>query len=91
MHLAAQLGNVELLKFLVEDKKMDVNDGTKTGFSPLHLQVFLNVHGAVNYKVLDYLVSKGAKINVNGNSALKFVANKDENHKLVDYLNKNSQ
>jgi ankyrin repeat protein len=53
LHQAAKAGNLELLHFLVEERKVDVNEIYDTNTTPLHLA---SQHGSL--EIVNYLLEK---------------------------------
>lgn len=57
--VAAEKGNMEIIKMLVEDGKADVNDKSSYGVTPI-----ISASAAGQGEVIEYLVSKGANVTV---------------------------
>jgi len=68
IHLAAQNGHLEITKWLVNDKKVDINGQNKKGQTALHMSVAYDM-----YEQTKFLLEKGAKKdikNVDGNESI---------------------
>ncbi|CAM5110425.1 unnamed protein product [Eretmochelys imbricata] len=63
IHLAALYGRLECLKLIVEKFEVDVNLASLTGWTPIHL-VMNKESGPRALECLQYLIGKGADINV---------------------------
>ncbi|XP_038256481.1 ankyrin repeat domain-containing protein 53 [Dermochelys coriacea] len=63
IHLAALHGRLECLKLIVEKFEVDVNLASLTGWTPIHL-VMNKESGPRTLECLQYLIGKGADINV---------------------------
>uniref|UniRef100_K7FVD8 Ankyrin repeat domain 53 n=1 Tax=Pelodiscus sinensis TaxID=13735 RepID=K7FVD8_PELSI len=63
IHLAALHGRLECLKLIIENFEVDVNLPSLTGWSPIHL-VMNKESGPNALECLQYLIEKGADINV---------------------------
>lgn len=83
IHWASDRGDLDILKFLIEDCSADINFQDGTGQTALHYAVSCS-----HEEVCQYLVGKGAKINIqdeDGTTALEMCS--DE--KLKSILSKN--
>lgn len=81
--IAAEKGNMEIIKMLVEDGKAIINDKSSYGVTPL-----IAAAAAGNGEVVSYLVEHGADVSAKddlGKTALIYAANID-NPKLVSNL-----
>ena len=63
IHLACIHGRLNIMKYLIEDQKLDINLRSSQGWCPLHLCIN-NQIGAKAVECLKYLIEQGADINV---------------------------
>lgn len=84
LHFAAINNNLEIVKYLVEEVKIDINLNTGSGYTPLIASI-IPEHN--DYKVAKYLIKKGADTTVkyNGKSALDYAKEK-KNKELIELL-----
>lgn len=61
IHYAAQTGNLPIIKYLLENKLIDINAADNSGKTPL---MYAAKHG--NYEIFNFLVEKGADMNITG-------------------------
>lgn len=83
LHWASDRGDLKMLKFLIEDRRADIDFQDETGQTALHYAVSCN-----HEDICKYLISKNAKINIqdeDGVTALELCS--DEKLKLI--LSKN--
>lgn len=81
--IAAEKGNMEIIKMIVEDGKAVVNDPSSYGVTPL-----ISAAAAGNDKVVEYLIAKGADVTAKddlGKTALIYAIGFD-NPKLISNL-----
>lgn len=74
--IAAEKGNMEIIKMLVEDGKAHINDKSSYGITPL-----ISAAAAGNGEVVEYLVAQGANVNDKddmGNTALLYLVHFDQ-------------
>ena len=57
LHVAARIGNLELVRFLVDDKGFDINKQNINDATPLHFAVFW-----AKKDIVDFLINKGANL-----------------------------
>ena len=72
LHFAAQNGNLDLLKYLIEEKHDEINEQTEEGFTPIYCACLNNQLEAVKY-----LANQGADISIpdcHGNLPLNIAA-----------------
>ena len=60
LHIACQNGSIDIVQYLVEEKKCDLNVANNKGELPLHLALFLHLHKFVE---IVQLVSVGCDVN----------------------------
>jgi len=96
LHYAAQGGNLKIIQFLAEDKKLPVNTTNHKGQMPQHIAA---KHG--NYEALKYLIDKENGTNLlavdnDGNNLLHYASMSSnietvryliENLRLINYIN----
>lgn len=85
LHYACHAGILEIVKLIVNNRLVDINHKDDLGRTPLVMAVLFH-----NYKIVEFLLSKGANPNIptnSGKSAIQFAIERKDD-KSVDFIEK---
>ncbi len=85
LHQAVREGDLDLVRYFVEKKNIDVNQENKKKTTPFHVAVQEG-----NLEIMDYLGERGAHLEAidgNGNNALAYIDYKCINNDVINWLN----
>ena len=86
-HECAQVGNIEILKYLLDNKHIEIDIVDEDGWTPLHYACNLSRH-----EVVKFLISRGANVNAldyEGKTPLSLVITDEDQRNIVITMIKN--